>query len=178
MGSRSETTNPRRYGWTTVAGPDGVRVNVRFNRDAEGRWVVTGMFIEGEAIASDTLRKIPLGRLEALANTDLASLALTLEQAGAPPSDGGLTLDDLRSLASAAPVPTVRRPPLRRPDGTDPDAFYREVATAYASAAAESSRPAAVLAEEASVPVTTVHRWVREARRRGLLPPGKKGKAG
>lgn len=161
-----------------MTGPDGVRVNVRLNRDAEGRWVVAGLLIEGKAITGETLRRIPLARLEALANTDLASLALTLEQAGAPPSDDGLTLGDLRSLAGVAPAPTARRPSLRRPDGSDPDAFYREVATAYASAAAESSRPAAALAEEAGVPVTTVHRWVREARRRGLLPPGKKGKAG
>jgi hypothetical protein len=27
------------------------------------------------------------------------------------------------------------------------------------------------------VPVTTVHRWVKEARRRGLLGPGRRGGA-
>ena len=33
-----------------------------------------------------------------------------------------------------------------------------------------------VLAEEANVPVRTVHGWIREARRRGFLPPGKQGR--
>ena len=28
------------------------------------------------------------------------------------------------------------------------------------------------------VPVTTAHRWVKEARRRGFLPPGRKGRRG
>jgi len=28
------------------------------------------------------------------------------------------------------------------------------------------------------VPVTTAHRWVKEARRRGFLPPGQKGRRG
>jgi hypothetical protein len=50
-------------------------------------------------------------------------------------------------------------------------------ARAYRSAAAESGRPAAVLAEENGVPVETVRRWVKETRRRGYLAAGRKGRA-
>jgi len=34
------------------------------------------------------------------------------------------------------------------------------------------------LAEANGVPVSTVHRWVKEARRRGFLPPGRPGRSG
>lgn len=65
--------------------------------------------------------------------------------------------------------------PERRPFG---DAFYRSVAEVYRRAAALHRGPAAVLAEANGVPVSSVHSWVKEARRRGFLPPGIRGRAG
>jgi hypothetical protein len=59
-----------------------------------------------------------------------------------------------------------------------PDAFYRDVADTYLDLAQASPRPASDLAETNGVPVTTAHRWIKEARRRGFLPPGRPGKAG
>src|SRR5262249_17383009 len=56
------------------------------------------------------------------------------------------------------------RAPLSRPDGTDPEGFSRRVAEAYNEAIPTTSKPAVALAEEAGVPVVTVHRWIREAR--------------
>jgi len=67
--------------------------------------------------------------------------------------------------------------PLTRPDGRDPDGFYQTVAEHYRWHVAQSPAPAVHMALEAGVPVTTVHRWVREARLRGMLPPGIRGKA-
>lgn len=54
-----------------------------------------------------------------------------------------------------------------------PDEFYRQVADRYLWLAAISSRPAQELAEANDMPVATVHRWIREAKVRGLLliPP-------
>src|SRR5690606_11112764 len=95
-----------------------------------------------------------------------------------------ITADIRRSMrparieAEANAVATGEQKPLGRPNGSDPDEFYRQVAEAYGIAAAESQRPAMLLASEAGVPVTTIHRWVREARLRGLLPRGWKGRAG
>lgn len=68
---------------------------------------------------------------------------------------------------------SAEREPLARPDGTDPDGFSRRVAEAYRAAVVTTSKPAKVLADEAGVPVTTVHRWIREARQRGHLKPGR-----
>jgi hypothetical protein len=56
--------------------------------------------------------------------------------------------------------------------------FYRDVARAYLDLAQSSTRPATELATTHAVPVTTAHRWIKEARRRGFLPPGRPGKAG
>jgi hypothetical protein len=64
---------------------------------------------------------------------------------------------------------------LTRPDGTDPAGFSARVAAAFLEAHALSSSPAKILAQEAGVPVGTVHRWIRDARRAGHLPPVTKG---
>lgn len=63
---------------------------------------------------------------------------------------------------------------LTRPDGSNPAAFALAVAGAYREAVAEDrDRPAKLIAEASGVPVTTVHRWIREARRVGALEPAK-----
>ena len=58
------------------------------------------------------------------------------------------------------------------------DDFYRDVAKKYSAAARAYRRPAKQIAEANGVPVATVHRWVKEARRRGFLGVARPGKAG
>ena len=41
-----------------------------------------------------------------------------------------------------------------------------------------TSHPAKAIAEHSDVPGGTVHGWIHEARLRGKLPPGTKGRAG
>jgi transposase-like protein len=101
------------------------------------------------------------------------------------PRNDDLTVGELRKEAARVAEEQrelrrrgVVRRQLTRPDPADPEEFYRLVATAYGEYAAESNAPAKGIAEEAGVPVTTVHRWIREARRRGFLPPARKGRAG
>jgi hypothetical protein len=68
--------------------------------------------------------------------------------------------------------------PLDRPDRLD-SAFLRHVADAYADAIRRGEKsPAAALAEQAIVPVRTVHRWIYLARKAGCLPPGSQGRIG
>lgn len=64
------------------------------------------------------------------------------------------------------------------PDGRKrPDSFYEQVAARWTilTITRPTARPAHVLAEANDVPVTTVHRWIKEARRRGILGPGQRG---
>jgi hypothetical protein len=58
------------------------------------------------------------------------------------------------------------------------DDFYRDVAKKYSAAARAYRRPAVQIAEANGVPTATVHRWVKEARRRGFLGVARPGKAG
>jgi hypothetical protein len=67
----------------------------------------------------------------------------------------------------------VKDPGTRR----KPDKFYAHVAEVYLAQASISDRPAKDLAEaNDGLPVSTVHRWLKEARNRGLLRlPASKG---
>lgn len=79
------------------------------------------------------------------------------------------------------PTVTQRRPRLRIPvpkGQKRPDDFFGRVAAAYSYLAGHTRRPATELAARNDVPVTTVHGWIKEARRRGLLGPGRRGSAG
>ncbi|MDQ6853363.1 MAG: hypothetical protein M3046_06675 [Actinomycetota bacterium] len=55
-----------------------------------------------------------------------------------------------------------------------PDEFYAEVAAAFSMAAATGSKPAVRIARANRQPVSTVHRWIKEARRRGLMTPARR----
>lgn len=110
------------------------------------------------------------------------SVAVTYQVPDAGDPDD-LTLLDLRQRAASAPpelprLPSAERPRLTRPDGTDPDGFAARVAAAYREYATQTRAPAVEIAKEAGVPIATVRSWIREARRRGKLPEGRKGKAG
>jgi hypothetical protein len=111
----------------------------------------------GGLVSAEVLRSIPVGRIEAAANALLH------------PS----TPDDVADRPEATLTPVLRD------DGRGyADDFYAEVAVAYRHLAATTHRPVAHLADANDVPVTTAQRWVKEARRRSLLAPGRQGKAG
>lgn len=157
-------------------------VQVRVGVSAGGRLVLTGLRIDGIPTA-ELLRAIPVGRIEASAN---AQLAVVAEPIGTPPvvntrrrpvappvaaDVGWETVEPALAVARSASAPEVR---LRG----RPDLFYRQVADVYLDFAQASARPACDLADKHGVPVSTAHRWVKEARRRGFLPPGRPGKSG
>jgi hypothetical protein len=79
-------------------------------------------------------------------------------------------------------VPGPRRPPLRvagASASSKPDGFYENVAELYYWLTSDGDRGAAKrIAQANRVPATTVHAWIKEARRRGLLAPGRRGRAG
>lgn len=157
----------------------GYRFLVRFTRRDDGAPVADCLILFGPDINAAALRAL--------------SLRSNLALAGEAPEGAwrdDRPLDRAFSAIEAAeretwprpeePRPATPRAPLTRPDGTDPQGFAHRVAKAYREAlAAKDSAPAKTLAAEAGVPVTTVHRWIREARRLGALGPASaKGRAG
>ena len=132
-----------------------------------------------ERIDTDQLRRLSPARIEATLNS-APSKALVLERIGKAPGP-----EEPRGPAKPSPmvrgktgghmIGEVLVPPPGRPR---PDSFYQQVASEYLAAASVSARPSVDLAKGAGVPVSTVRGWVAEARRRGILPPGQKGRRG
>lgn len=135
-----------------------VSVRVRLAEGDDGRLHLVELRVAGP-VSAGVLRSIPVGRIEAAANAQLHPSAPDRWPRRPP---GATIPADLRGNA-------VRG---------YPDAFYGAVAAAYRRLAAISARPVAELAAANGVPVTTAQRWVKESRRRGLLAPGRPGKAG
>lgn len=145
----------------------GPRVRVRVGEGDDGRLHLVGLHVDGP-LSAEVLRSIPVGRIEAAANAQLHPSA-------ASPFDG----EWLGTGPWPAPDAGVVPPGLwRDATGGYPDEFYDTVAVVYRRLAASSHRPVAEMAGANDVPVTTAQRWVKEARRRGLLAPGRPGKAG
>ena len=132
-------------------------VFVQLAEHDDGRLHVSALHLGGP-VSAETLRAIPVGRIEALANALLHPGAAGLgwrKQARLPSEVLGQKHERARG-----------------------DEFYETVAKTYRHLSAVTKRPVAELAEANEVPPTTAHRWVKEARRRGMLPPGRPGKAG
>lgn len=163
---------------------------MRARRADNGRLVVTDVFVHAEEITPAMLRQVSISRVEAALNAPaddhLGQTLAAYSRSWAVGGQGSWSDDDLtvaqlrkRSPATAGDGDQAnRRERLTRPTGQDTDNFYRLVAHVYRDHAASTRAPARELAAEAEVPVTTAHRWIREARRRGFLPPAARGKAG
>jgi hypothetical protein len=188
----TETMTYLKDGWVlwhrgTGGTTDGITVYAHLWAEEEGgRGEITRLAIEGRTLTTERLRSVPLARIETLANTnpDFRPHIAGTEQHGI--SDA---FDQVRNQANGVMMENARpkaeefdrkaqRAPLTRPDGKDPDAFYERVAEAYREMVLTHRNVAVALAEEAKVPVGTVHRWVLEARRRKFLPPARQGRVG
>jgi hypothetical protein len=129
-------------------------VRVRLGQADDGRLHVAAIHIEGNdlPISASTLRSVPVGRIEAHANA---------QQTGERHADATIPAD-LFTLEGRGRS----------------DDFYAHVAAIYRHLVGQTKQPVASIAEANNVPKTTAHRWVKEARNRGHLPPGRPGKAG
>lgn len=89
------------------------------------------------------------------------------------PHPNGFWLSDLRQDPGEEPAR------LSHPGPRITDEFLASLAATYRwHVAANHGAPSAVIAEQTGAPVATARRWVSMARKRGLLPPGRQGRAG
>ncbi|HEX4057666.1 MAG TPA: hypothetical protein VHX87_05050 [Galbitalea sp.] len=121
----------------------------------------------GDPITSKHLRELPTARIEAAINKRLFAMARTETITG-----GKIVLPSGRK---------VNERDLLRPLGDPkqiPD-FYELAALQHGKLAAQGDRnPSATMAEINGVALSTAQGWVTRARARGLLPPGRRGRAG
>jgi hypothetical protein len=139
---------------------------------------------EGSVFHSPFLRTIPVARIVAAVNRP--GVAEQLRRLLPPANmvyDGDFPGSGQWAYA-LPPRERVRvRPRLRVKDPggrRKADAFYSHIAAVYLDQASVSDRPARDIAEANGLPVTTVHRWLKEARNRGLLrlPASRGGTSG
>lgn len=174
-------------------GPDGghsdLFIRLRFGRESESpdsALVVRELYLtSGRQVSGRFLRNVQLSRFEAAVNTPVARklldplLKMSSTLIAWPwPENRRLSEHDERDWWLVPPSDNWRRqdgdPPqlkLDIPKGYGrPASFYLEVADRYGYLTTVSKRPANELAEANDVPVTTVHGWIKEARKRGFLP--------
>jgi len=146
---------------------------VRFREDATRGWLV--MHLSELHVTEPWVhlhRELPLGRIENAVNAN-ADLCLELHQ--------HIDLDPGPNLAQhfqmKAAIQKGIRYRLERPASRRlGDEFFSLVAKAYTDAVAWGLNPRKTLATDSNTPADTVARWIREARRRGHLPPASPGK--
>lgn len=156
---------------------------VRVQQTPGGRLVIRELYLSAdndlgtERLDSEQLRRLSLARIEARLNRNKDLVLKELEQEPGPKEPRGPAERSpmVRVETSVSIVGEKLGPPHPRPK---PDSFYQDVANEYLAAASVSARPSVVLAKGAEVPVSTVRGWVAEARRRGFLPAGQKGRRG
>lgn len=150
--------------------------HLRFE-DRDGRLTIVELTVQAERVTGRVINQIPLGRIEEAVNQAEVAAQVRSRIAYRPPwaTLGGLepARDVPLILGRDRPAPHPVQPEaLVRPVGRNlPDDFYAQVARVYAQHAAMGPRPAVAIAESAGESVSTVHRWVKEARRRGLMAP-------
>jgi hypothetical protein len=172
-------------GWIGLERHDGSEgMLIRVAPDDTGRFRVRELLLRdtGEPVTAERLRAVRLGAIESVANLPDESSAIRerLELPVVNPPGSTSFFDphqEMRLRAQPKPQPARRK--LAPPRGRGyPDDFYVRVAETYREALRQQDRPVKAIAESADVPRSTAGRWVKEARRRGLLGEAQPGKAG
>lgn len=150
------------------------RVMIRLQRQVFGvpeEVRITGVIYlpwrPGDPITSQLLRELPTARIEAVINKRLFAMKRTGTITG-----GKIVLPSGRKVSERDLLKPLGDPK------KDPD-FYELVALQHGRLAAQGdANPSATMAGVSGVALTTAQGWVTRARARGLLPPGRRGRAG
>jgi hypothetical protein len=165
-------------GWlqTMVFGSDGRLASVIAVQleQVDDEWKLDGALYVAP-LAQEVLRALPLRRIvAAVAASEPLRQQLEARIDEDVPKVGS---DAFRKALSGYPHPEL--PLLQRPAGRNlSDEFYAAVADRYRDAVARGLNPRSAIASAADVSNDVAGRWVREARKRGFLPPTEPGKVG
>lgn len=171
---------------------------VRFRLADDGRLEPVAVELD-EVLSNRSLSRVPFGRLEAIANSsrvgrvirdliDVTGEAVTVKVGWRPSEVAGM-LQRVKDVLAESPT-------------RYPDSFYEDIAMLYELHVtgvdrtldhiedadvkvsdrkvrkARKTAPVKFMAERLDVPTSTVFRWIRVCRDRGLLPEARHGKEG
>ncbi|MEJ3403928.1 hypothetical protein WDJ51_04225 [Rathayibacter sp. YIM 133350] len=121
----------------------------------------------GDPITSQLLRELPTARIEAAINKRLFAMKRTETITG-----GKIVLPSGRKVSERDLLKPLGDPK-KVPD------FYELVALQHGRLTQQGDpNPSATMAQINGVALSTAQGWVTKARERGLLPPGRRGRAG
>ncbi|MEH0584454.1 hypothetical protein QA942_10225 [Streptomyces sp. B21-106] len=190
-------------GWVRLKETDGPSVYLHFQQEGatgQERFGLKTAVMKagvGEVLSGRSWRRVPLLDVERFIATDRVRAALTYPCKESPPA----VLEELDAYFDAGELPghpsetgyissgalvsdapgqarAGKLPALQPPEGRLTDDFLQDVAAAYRWYTEAKQPPAPAIAEQTSVPVRRVHRWVSDARKRGFLPLARPGRAG
>ncbi|MGH2934980.1 MAG: hypothetical protein ACRDL2_10775 [Gaiellaceae bacterium] len=152
---------------------------IRLAPAADETWAPTGeLYMPG--VTAESIRKVPLRRILLAVNaTDELRRDLEKRLDDEVPAIGSSAF--LKACTGYVHKEPEQRPlaplVLERPAGRYlSDAFYARVAETYKTAVERGEKPRSAIAAAASVSSEVAGRWVREARKRELLPATEPGK--
>jgi hypothetical protein len=190
-------------GWVRLKETDGPSVYLHFQQGGAGEQerfdLKTAVMKAGsdEVLSGRSWRRVPLLDVERFIAHPRVRTALTFPCKEPPPAvleeldayfdagefpgnpsetgyiSSGMLVSDAPEQARAGKLPAIRPP-----EGRLTDDFLKDVADAYRWYTDAKQAPAPAIAELTGVPVRRVHRWVSDARKRGILPPARPGRAG
>ncbi|TFD79406.1 hypothetical protein [Cryobacterium fucosi] len=121
----------------------------------------------GDPITSQLLRELPTARIEAAINKRLFAMKRTETITG-----GKIVLPSGRKVSERDLLKPLGDPK-KVPD------FYEMVALQHGRLTQQGDiNPSATMAQLSGVALSTAQGWITKARDRGLLPPGRRGRAG
>lgn len=125
----------------------------------------------GQAVTHDEWRRVKVARVIETSRADVVRTMAETHVAETVTNEPD-SVEDVVQVLTAHVVPG---PPHGRSSWSDD--HYRRVAEVYRAAVANSERPVVAVMREVGTPDytprSTAKGWVQEARRRGLIPPGR-----
>ena len=176
--------------------PDDTRVYLQLDFSGARPEIRCAMMTSRERISARSWRQVPFDDIEVRALMTLGGLKEVLQRPAEVEASPDVlekyfqaTEAEFGHLRGFSPGGYVVGPfendpkytqirPLRAPERPIPDDFYEDLAQVYKGLVANKTAPAPAIAQQAGVSVRTVHGWISEARKRGYLPPARRGAAG
>lgn len=166
--------------WTYWDADDGLDVRVQVRVDGGPPYpaavhIQRALDADARPITGSTLRVLQMGRLEQALQHPALIATLLSDDAALPDfrpeaCTPEQARDLVKSLGTTSPAPGQSDLSLRIPRRGEPkEAFLKEVTDLYAETRRRSPRAAAEIAKANGVVTSTVHGWLKEAKRRKAL---------
>jgi hypothetical protein len=148
---------------------------LRLQPDHDGTLRVTEMYVN-ENVTVDRIKRVSVATIEAMINNEDREYVERRLNLPAPKLDA--VLDMFGPIGPAPDIADLEPAIDYAPGAPMTPKFLAQVGAAYAFKLANGERhPAKAIASDLKINVRTVQTWIYNARKRGIMPKGTRGKA-